>query len=102
MAVEEAGYAVVGEPDNTDDLLAICSSLKISILVLDLLLSDEERMRLIEKILDVNPNTSIIAVADIVDSFNNQVLVAGARAFIQKPFSMYDLIDMMKKVEPIL
>ncbi len=102
MAIEEAGYKVVGEPDNGDDLLAICSSLKISIIIIDLLISDEERMRLIEKILDVNPKTSIIAVADIVEGFGNQALVAGARAFIQKPFSMYDLIDMMKKVEPIL
>lgn len=102
MAVEEAGYQVVGEPDNADDLLAICSSQKISIIVIDILLSDEKRMRLIEKILDVDPNTSIIAIADIIDGFGNQALVAGARGYIQKPFSMYDLIDMMKKVEPIL
>ncbi|MDF1541057.1 MAG: response regulator, partial [Candidatus Thorarchaeota archaeon] len=72
------------------------------IIVLDLSLEDRERMRLIEKILDVNPDTSIIAVSDFVDDFSNQVLVAGARAYLQKPFSMYDLIDMMKKVEPIL
>jgi len=102
MAIEEAGYQVSGEPDNANDLLAICASHKIGIIVIDLTLSDEERMRLIEKILDVDPKISIIAVSDRVDEFNNQALIAGARAFLQKPFSMYDLIDMMKKVEPTL
>ncbi len=102
MAVEEAGYLVIGEPESPEELLAICSSTKISIIVLDLLLPDDERMRLIEKILDIDSDTSIIAVADIVEGFGDQALVAGARAFLQKPFSMYDLLDMMKKVEPIL
>jgi two-component system chemotaxis response regulator CheY len=102
MAVEEAGYRVVGEPDNPEDLLAICSSHKISIIVMDLYLPDDRRMRVIEKILDIDSNISIIAVADIVEGFGDQVLIAGARAFLQKPFSMYDLIDMMRKVEPIL
>ena len=102
MAIEEAGYQVTGEPDNANDLLAVCASQRIGIIIIDLTLSDVERMRLIEKILDVDPKISIIAVSDFIDDFSEQALVAGARAFLRKPFSMYDLIDMMKKVEPTL
>lgn len=102
MAIEEAGYTVIGEPDNVEDLLAICSSHKIGIVLLDLSISDSERMRVIEKILDIDTYISIIAISDFVDDDNEQVLFAGARGFLQKPFSMFDLIDMMKKVEPIL
>ena len=102
MAIEEAGYTVIGEPDNVEDLLAICSSHKIGIILLDLSISDSERMRVIEKILDIDSYISIIAISDFVDDDNDQVLFAGARGFLQKPFSMFDLIDMMKKVEPLL
>ena len=102
MAIEEAGYAVVGEPDNVEDLLAFCSSYKVGIVLLDLSISDSERMRVIEKILDIDAYISIIAISDFVDDDNDQVLFAGARGFLQKPFSMFDLIDMMKKVEPVL
>ncbi|MFW9908671.1 MAG: response regulator [Candidatus Thorarchaeota archaeon] len=102
MAVEEAGYDVIGEPETPDELLAMCSSHRVSIIVLDFMMTEGERMRIIEKILDIDAKISIIAVADIVEDFGNQVLVAGARAYIQKPFSMYDLLDMMRKVEPVL
>jgi DNA-binding NarL/FixJ family response regulator len=102
MAIEEAGYDVIGEPDNLDDLLAYCSSYRIGIIVLDLSLTESERMRTIEKILDIDQYISIIAISEFVDDDMDQVLSAGARAFLQKPFSMFDLIDMMRKVEPIL
>jgi FixJ family two-component response regulator len=29
------------------------------------------------------------------------MLASGARAFLQKPFSMYDLIDLIRKVAPM-
>ncbi len=102
MAIEEAGYDVIGEPDNLDDLLAYCSSYRIGIIVLDLSVTESERMRAIEKILDIDQYISIIAISEFVDDDMDQVLSAGARAFLQKPFSMFDLIDMMKKVEPVL
>jgi DNA-binding NarL/FixJ family response regulator len=102
MAIEEAGYDVIGEPDNLDELLAYCSSYRIGIIVLDLSLTESERMRTIEKILDIDQYISIIAISEFVDDDMDQVLSAGARAFLQKPFSMFDLIDMMRKVEPIL
>ncbi len=102
MAIEEAGYKVIAEPDNVDELLAICSSRKVRIVLLDLAISDTERMRTIEKILDIDSYISIIAISDFVNEDGEQVLFAGARGLLQKPFSMFDLIDMIKKVEPVL
>ena len=102
LAIEEAGYKVMAEPDNLEDLLAICTSHQVRIVLLDLAISDTERMRAIEKILDIDSYISIIAISDFVNDDSEQVLFAGARGLLQKPFSMFDLIDMIKKVEPVL
>ncbi len=102
MAVEEAGYTVVGEPDTEEDLLAYCSSHKVGIVLLDLSISESEQMRTIEKILDIDAHISIIAMAEFVDDSSDQVFFAGARGFLLKPFSMFDLIDLMRKVQPVL
>jgi DNA-binding NarL/FixJ family response regulator len=101
MAVEESGFDVIAEANDSDELLAICSSYVVNIVIIDLTLMDEDHIRLIEKILDLNASTSIISVSDYGDGLAEKVLVSGARGYLQKPFSMYDLIDIIRKVAPV-
>ncbi|MFW9966578.1 MAG: response regulator [Candidatus Thorarchaeota archaeon] len=100
MAIEDAGFSVIDEVTNRADLLLSCIKKKPDIVLLDLELSDEESIRVVEDLLDIDPSISIIAISDLVEGYIETILAAGARAHLQKPFSMYDLIDLIRKVAP--
>jgi DNA-binding NarL/FixJ family response regulator len=100
MAMEDAGFQVIDEVMDRTDLLTACIRKKPDVVLLDLKLTHEESVRLIEDLLDVDASVAIVAVADMEEGYSDKVLSAGARAFIQKPFSMYDLIDLIRKVAP--
>jgi DNA-binding NarL/FixJ family response regulator len=100
MAIEDAGFAVIDEVTNRADLLYSCIKKKPDVVVLDLELTDDENIRLVEDLLDIDPSISIIAISDLVEGYTETILAAGARAYLQKPFSMYDLIDLIRKVAP--
>jgi DNA-binding NarL/FixJ family response regulator len=100
MALEDAGFKVVDEVTNRADLLVSCIKIRPDVVVLDLELTDDENIRLVEDLLDIDPSVSIIAISDLVEGYTETILAAGARAYLQKPFSMYDLIDLIKKVAP--
>ncbi len=100
MAIEDAGFTVVDEVMDRTELLDTCIRKKPDIVLLDLNLTHEESVRLIEDLLDIDTAVAIVAMADLEEGYSEKVLSAGARAFIQKPFSMYDLIDLIRKVAP--
>ena len=90
MALEDGGFEVVGEAEDAQ-----------SILVIDFNMEHTDLVRLIESILDIDPIIAVIVISDPIDGIGETVLSAGARAFLQKPFSMYDMTDMVRKVKPI-
>ena len=100
MAIEDAGFSVLEEVMNSPDLLVSCFKQKPDIVILDLELSHDENSRLVEDLLDIDPSVAIIAISDLLEGFTETILAAGARAYLQKPFSMYDLIELIRKVAP--
>ncbi|MHA2140083.1 MAG: response regulator [Candidatus Thorarchaeota archaeon] len=100
MAIEDAGFTVIEEATTRADLLDSCIRKRPDIVLLDLELSDDENIRVVEDLLDIDPSISIIAISDLVEGYTETILAAGARAYLQKPFSMYDLIDLIRKVAP--
>ena len=100
MAIEDAGFSVLEEVMNSPDLLVACFKQKPDIVILDLELSHDENIRLVEDLLDIDPSVAIIAISDLLEGFTETILAAGARAYLQKPFSMYDLIELIRKVAP--
>ena len=100
MAIEDAGFSVVDEVTNQTELLVSCLKKRPDVVVLDLELADDENIRLVEDLLDIDPSLSIIAISDLVEGYTETILAAGARAYLQKPFSMYDLIELIRKVAP--
>ncbi|MHA2003975.1 MAG: response regulator [Candidatus Thorarchaeota archaeon] len=100
MAIEDAGFTVVDEVTSQTELLVACLKKKPDVVILDLELSDDENIRLVEDLLDIDPSVSIIAISDLVEGYTETILAAGARAYLQKPFSMYDLIELIRKVAP--
>lgn len=102
MAMEEEGIHVIAEADDRESLLAICTTLQPDMVLLDLELDEVATLRLIETILDIDALITIIAVSEPSEGFGERALSTGARAYLQKPFTTYDLVDMIWKVAPVL
>jgi len=101
MALEDNGFNVTGEVDNPQDLLVMCQSQKPAVVLIDFNLDQIEIVRLIESLLDIDPVIALVVIMDPITSQGETILAAGARAFLQKPFSMYDMTDLVRKVKPI-
>jgi DNA-binding NarL/FixJ family response regulator len=101
MALEDSGFDVVGEADDRESLLIMCQGSNPSVVLIDFNMEQQDIVRLIEDLLDIDPVVAIVVISDLVDGQSETVLAAGARAFLQKPFSMYDMTDIVKKVKPV-
>ena len=101
LSIEDAGFRVVREVSQSTELLVAVSQHVPDIVILDLELPEVENIKLIESILDLDSTLAIVTVSNSEDDLGEMVFAAGARAFLQKPFSMYDLIDIVRKVAPV-
>ncbi len=101
MALEDNGFDVTGEVDNPQDLLVMCQSQKPAVVLIDFNLDQIEIVRLIESLLDIDPVLALVVLMDPITGQGETILAAGARAFLQKPFSMYDMTDLVRKVKPV-
>ncbi|MFW9891861.1 MAG: response regulator [Candidatus Thorarchaeota archaeon] len=101
MALEDSGFDVCGEANDSQELLVLCQSQKPSVVLIDFSMDQIELVRLIENILDIDPVIAVVVISDPIDGQGETVLAAGARAYLQKPFSMFDMTDMVRKVKPI-
>ncbi len=101
LSIEDAGFEVVREVSQNTELLVAVSQHVPDIVILDLELPEVESIKLIESLLDLHSTLAIVTVSNSEDDLGEMVFAAGARAFLRKPFSMYDLIDIVKKVAPV-
>ena len=101
MALEDAGLDVISEAEDTENLLIQCEGNKPAVVIIDFNMDQIEIVRLIENLLDIDPIAAIVVISDIDEGQTETVLAAGARAFLQKPFSMHDMTDIVRKVKPI-
>ncbi|MFW9770086.1 MAG: response regulator [Candidatus Thorarchaeota archaeon] len=101
MSLEDGGLEVIGEADDSQDTLVQCQSMKPSVVIIDFNLQQNDLVRLIEDILDIDPIIAVIVISDPIEEQGEKVLAAGARAYLQKPFSMYDMTDVVRKVKPV-
>jgi len=101
MALEDSGFEVIAEAENVEELLIECKGNSPSVVLIDFNIEQEDIVRLIENLLDIDPVVAIVVISDLVEGQNETVLAAGARAFLQKPFSMFDMTDIVRKVKPV-
>jgi two-component system chemotaxis response regulator CheY len=101
MSLEDGGLEVIGEAEDAQDVLILCQSMNPSVVIIDFNLDQKGLVRLIEDILDIDPIIAVIVISDPIEGQGEKVLAAGARAYLQKPFSMYDMTDVVRKVKPV-
>jgi DNA-binding NarL/FixJ family response regulator len=101
MALEDSGFDVIAEAESAENLLIECRGNNPAVILIDFNMEQEEIVRLIENVLDIDPIVAIVVISDLIDGQNETVLAAGARAFLQKPFSMYDMTEIVRKVKPV-
>ena len=101
MALEDSGCDVIAEAETAEGLIIECKGSSPSVVIIDFNMEQEVIVRLIENLLDIDPIVAIVVISDFVDSQTETVLAAGARAFLQKPFSMYDMAEIVRKVKPV-
>ncbi len=101
MTIQEAQFTIAGVASTPEKLLEMCRTDKPDIVIFDFQIKEIECIRLVESILDIDANIAIIVITEAVHGHAEKLLVSGARAFLQKPFSTYDIIDILDKVSPI-
>ncbi len=101
IALEDDGMHVVAECSDQMELIGLIRMHHPDVVIVDLGLDEYEMVRLIEKILDVDSGTAIVAITEGRFGASERLLAAGARAYLVKPFSMYDLTDIVRKVAPV-
>ncbi len=101
IAIEDEGFQVVGEASSNHELLAKCRDVEPATVILDLEINEEDGLRLIESILDINPSITVISLSEPGRGLGESAFAAGARGILQKPFTTFDLVDILRKVAPL-
>ncbi len=101
MALLEAGFKIKDEAATIEDLERICKALSTTVVLIDFQMSEEDGVKLTNRLLDIDSALAIVFIIETLGGFGEKVLASGARAFIQKPFSTFDLVDLIRKVAPV-
>ena len=102
LAVADSGFEVVGEANLKTELIELCELKRPDVVIIDMQLPEKEMIHLIEKILDYDVTMAIIVIAEAGAGLGEKLMASGAMAYLQKPYTTYDLLDMIRKVAPIL
>ncbi len=101
MSIEDAEFNVIASAASPEEMLIKCRETDPDVVIFDFQLSERKCVRLVEDILDIDPGIAIIVITDPINGYDEKLLVSGARAFLQKPFSTYDIMDLLTKVSPL-
>ena len=102
LAVADSGFTVVGEANQKTQLIELCELERPDVVIVDMQLPEKEIIHLIEQILDFDVRMAIIVITEAGEGLGEKIMASGARAYMQKPYTTYDLLDMIRKVAPIL
>ena len=90
---------VVGRVSDGDALIDAITTLQPDIVILDLFMPEIEGLETYSRILQLAPQTKIVVVTAADDeSIEEQVLSAGAAAFVTKPRVVDDLLPAIQRV----
>ncbi len=101
LALEDEGFIVVDESSSLEEVMVAMHRHHPDVVLIDLGLDEFVTVRLIEDLLDVDSHTAVIVVTESQTNMGEKFFAAGATAYLTKPFSMFDLVDTIRKVAPV-
>jgi PAS domain S-box-containing protein len=98
--ISQFGYKVITANNGKEALEAFQREGNcISLIILDLIMPEMDGRKCLEEILRVNPNAKVIVASGHSESGSaNNVMAAGARGFIQKPYNMRQLLTTIREI----
>jgi pilus assembly protein CpaE len=102
LAISDTGYTVIDEVSRSEELLVSVHHQKPDVVIIDIQLPEKEMIRLIEQIMDIDVRIAIVVIAELMEGFGEKIMASGARAYLQKPYTTHDLIDIIRKVAPTI
>jgi two-component system chemotaxis response regulator CheY len=94
-----SGHIVVGEATNGQEAIDKATKLKPDVIIMDLVMPEKNGIEASREILEVWPNTKILACSSVDQEF----LIAkaeqvGCVGFIAKPFKKQDIVDSLRNL----
>ena len=98
-ALYDPKLAVIGEAHDGIEAIQRYKQLRPDVVLMDIVLPKMDGLTAIKKIIDFDPEADIIAISALykTDQINN-VLSAGAKDYLIKPFSINDLVGTIEKI----
>jgi two-component system chemotaxis response regulator CheY len=98
-----AGHWIVGEASNGIEAVRMTAQLRPDVIIIDLVMPEKNGIEAIHEIHEMDPEVRIIACSSADQEFLKlKAEIAGAHAFLAKPFTRENVIAIIKEVRPKL
>lgn len=100
QACESLGFIVVGEAVDGAEVIQMAKELKPDIVLMDLVMPKYNGVEATSKILETNPEISIVACSSMDDEITlQQAVEKGCKAFLRKPFTKQSILSVFQQIE---
>ena len=99
LILEKNGFEVVGEARNGLEAVNMYEELHPDIVTMDLTMPEMDGLSALKLIHSSHPNSIVVIMSAMgQDSYVHEAILAGARAFIVKPFQESYVVETLRKI----
>jgi len=99
LILEKNGFTVIGEASNGLEAVSMYEELQPDIVTMDLTMPEMDGISATRAIHSSYPNSAVVIVSAMgQDSYVREAIMAGARAFIVKPFQESFVVETLRKI----
>ena len=97
-AMTESGYEVVGHAYDGNQAVELFTELRPGIVLLDIIMPEKGGLDALKEILAIDPSVVVVMASSYgTEETVEEALDAGARGFVQKPYSPDRLIELLDR-----
>lgn len=97
--LSDAGYEIVGEAPNGQTALELARETRPDLITLDVILPDNTGLEVLKGIRQEQPDQKVVIVSAVgQEVIVNEAMEYGAKAYIVKPFSEENVLEVVSKV----
>lgn len=100
-ALEKAGYFIAGEAENGIVCVEKYEEFQPDLVTLDVTMAKMDGMQALSALMIIDPAATVIMISALgQENIIHEAIIAGAKAFIVKPFQEDQLISTLRKLTP--